>query len=498
MIFEHFLNLLRTRVPEGEFILWFSDLELQSFQNGVLSVITPGEMGKARLEKQYKSLLISIAEELTGEKVSLIVHEGSFHSLNDSMAFSDKPKTNNQGLLFDSPQGASTKKNTLNNSNLELDKDSNNSLVMPSKYGRSSGEYSPETNTHRAFSSQSLTNNTNLTGLSPTLSFDRYVAHPQNQLAYDVANKIIYHHGLFNPVFIFGAVGTGKTHLLHAIGNHYRINYPMLKIRYISPNEMTQEYVKALQSKNDTQFRLRYKTLDLLILDDIQFLINKEKTSEEFFHIFNEIYQAGKQMVFASDRPPAELDGLDERLKSRLSSSLVLEIEKPQVEARKKLLEFYITENGIKVDKETILYLAEHLPADIRSLIGAVRTMLFHSSLYKVAIDIPFCIKNIEILKTNSVEGLTAEQILNAVATHGKISISDLRSPKKSRNIAQFRQIAMYLLRKHTELSFSEIGAYLGGKNGSSIHTGVARVEKLIDEDNHFGEIIKSILVGKN
>jgi chromosomal replication initiator protein len=311
-----------------------------------------------------------------------------------------------------------------------------------------------------------------------------------------VANKIVNNLGAINPVYFYGSIGTGKTHLIQAIGNYLKKNFSFLKIKYINPNDFVGEYTKALVLKKDRQFRLKYRLLDVLLLDDIQFLMGKEQSCVEFFDIFNAIFQAEKQMIFVSDRLPSELDNIQERLKSRLNSSMIIELEKPNFQSKMEIFKFYLNEYNLKIEEDICEYIINRIGPDIRKILGMVNTIVTYKDIYNVKIDLNFCHKYLKTLNINLNESnLSEENILISVSNYSKISVSEIKSTKRTKTISFYRHVVMYLLRKYTTLSLPEIGNYLGGKTSAAVHSGINNIQRELKLNNSLIEKIEKIVI---
>ena len=333
------------------------------------------------------------------------------------------------------------------------------------------------------------------TSLKKDHVFNRFVITKVNKVAYDFAQKIIQKIGIITPLYLYGPIGTGKTHLIQAIGNYYQTHFPFLKVSYINPNEFVSEFTKAISLGTDRDFRIKYKSLDVLLIDDIQFFIGKEKSCLEFFHIFNTIASSKKQMVFCSDREPSDLQSIDERLKSRLSSSAIIEIKLCDTEDKKKIIRFIARENQLLLSETILSFLAENLPSDIRKIIGAINTLSVFKDIYQEDITEDFCLSNIkQLYNKNQKKKYSPERLILATANYANISLSQLKSKVRSRYISRYRQISMYLLREYTNLSITEIGNHLGGKTPSAVSIAWSKMKKEFKIDSPLEKTIQNIL----
>ncbi len=326
-------------------------------------------------------------------------------------------------------------------------------------------------------------------------NFRNYVVYEENQLAFDFARKVINKIGYINPLFIYGKIGVGKTHLIQAIYQEIEEKFPFYSLKYINPNDFVSEYTAALKVKQDRQFRINYRSLDILFIDDIQFFIGKEKSTQEFFDIFNAIFTPDKQMIFCSDREPHDLGKIDERLKSRLASSVILELQSPSLKSKCQLIEFFNQKLNLYLDKKVVEFLGEYLASDVRKIKGAMKSLLFFKEIYNKKIDVDFCLNNLKHLtKEKTEKRLTPEEIITRLAKVTNVSLAEIKSTKQNKKITQIRKIAMYALRKNTRKSFKEIGDYLGNKTAAAVLYSVNDIEKKISSDVTINNILKKII----
>lgn len=312
------------------------------------------------------------------------------------------------------------------------------------------------------------------------LTFDAFVVGPSNRFAHAAALAVSESPAkAYNPLFIYGGVGLGKTHLMHAIAHNAKKASPRLKTFYTSSEQFTNQLIGAIQNRGMLKFRERYRNMDLLLIDDIQFIAGKEATQEEFFHTFNALYDAHKQIVISSDRPPKEISTLEERLVSRFEWGLVTDIQPPDLETRIAILRKKREGHGEKVPEDVIMFIAEKIRANIRELEGALIRVIAYASLMNTLISVETAQ---EVLKDMVVEGekrVTVDLIQRRVAEHFDIGVSDMKTKKRSRQVVYPRQVAMYLTRHMTDLSLPEIGELFGGRD----HTTVIHANNKIDKE---------------
>ncbi len=310
--------------------------------------------------------------------------------------------------------------------------------------------------------------------LNPKYTFDRYIVGPNNRMAHAAAMAVAERPGhAYNPLFIYGGVGLGKTHLLHAIGHLARAQG--YRVLYVSSETFTNDLVNAIRTQTTDEFRARYRNVDVLLIDDIQFIAGKESTQEEFFHTFNSLHAANKQICITSDRPPREIATLEERLRSRFQGGIIVDIRTPDFEMRLAILRSHAEEAGVHVPDEVLFYVAERIQSNVRELVGAFNRLLAHTILIKEPLTIELAREVLEDMVPVK-RRLTPEAIVHAVAAYYHISVEELRSKTRRRNVAHPRQIAMYLLREETNLSFPQIGNLLGGRDHTTVMHGYEKV----------------------
>src|SRR3989344_4242070 len=304
------------------------------------------------------------------------------------------------------------------------------------------------------------------TNLTSRYNFDNFVVGPFNELAHAATLAVTKNPGsVYNPLFIYGGTGLGKTHLLQASGNRVGQDFSDKKVRYVSSERFTTGVVSAIRNHNMDSFRASYRDLDVLILDDVQFLAGKDKTQEELFHTFNTLYERGKQIIFSSDRPPKAIAALEERLRSRFEGGMIADISAPDFETRLAILKQKLGGKNIELDQDVLAYIATHMQKNVRELEGALNRVIAFSQVYNKVPDLKET-KNILTTYLNAPYRKTSPQvILKAVADFYNISASDLLKRSRKKEVVKPRQVAMFLLRDRSELSFPEIGQKLGGRD---------------------------------
>ena len=316
--------------------------------------------------------------------------------------------------------------------------------------------------------------------LNPAYNFDNFVVGPSNNLAYSAAKQAASGTSSYNPFLIYGATGVGKTHLLHAIGNQLLQTFQDAKVIYASSEKFTNEYIESLGNKTQAQFRNKYRTADLLLIDDIQFLAGKEGTQDEFFYTFNELDLAGKQIVLVSDKHPSSLGKIKERLTSRFLGGMCVDIGLPDIEMRKAIIDVKCQDRGLSLPEEISQFIAESCPGGARELEGLLISALSLSKLSggKISLDdVKAASSNLSIAKGK----IPPETVIAAVASHFKFQEDDLIGSSRRSNIVLARQILIYLLRKDFGLPLVRIGILVGGRDHSTIIHSIQKMERMVE-----------------
>ncbi|MGC9400567.1 MAG: chromosomal replication initiator protein DnaA [Anaerolineae bacterium] len=328
-------------------------------------------------------------------------------------------------------------------------------------------------------------------GLNPEYTFENFVIGPGNRLAQAASQAVAETPAkAYNPLFIYGGVGLGKTHLLHAIGQ--RCFHQQLRVLYVSSEQFTNDLVEAIRTHTTDTFRDKYRSADILLVDDIQFIAGKESTQEEFFHTFNALRDTHRQIVLSSDRPPKAMVTLEERLRSRFEWGLIVDIQPPNFETRLAILQKKAHQLGAMIPNEVLEFIASNIERNIRELEGALNQMLAVTRLTGQPLNLETAQNALADLLPNPPE-LSSEEIIKAVADHYNLTVEDLRGARRTRRIALPRQIAMYLIREETDASYPQIGAQLGGRDHTTILYGYERISSQIEKDTQLRREIMTL-----
>ncbi len=435
-------------LTDVSFKIWIEPLKVHSVNNGVVTLLVKDDIMMDYLQKKYYKPLKFSIQEITGEQLDLqFVHENNADSINTS------------------------------SDNL---------------YKASYGNAAPMLNAKRLEAN-----------LNANYTFDNFVIGSSNEFAAAYALAVAESPGKsYNPLFIYGGVGLGKTHLMHSIGNYILDENNDAKIRCVTSETFTNEAINAILSKDQsvmTNFREKYRNLDVFLIDDIQFIIGKERSQEEFFHTFNSLYETGKQIVISSDKSPKEITTLEERLRTRFEMGLTVDISAPEYETRMAILMKKAEIEGYNIDNEIFEYIADNIKSNIRELEGALTKIVAFSRVSKTPINIELAKEVLkDIISPEENKEITPSLIIKTVADHFNISPDDMCSKKKSQDIVYPRQIAMYLCRILTETSLQSIGTALGRKDHTTVMHALEKIGnevKINESTKNTIEVIKKKIV---
>ncbi len=431
-IWDKVLSAIAEKVGESVFELWFKPIRPVQFKDNVLTIEIPNRFFKEWIEDFHPNTISEIIEPMVGYPVSV------------------KYKT------------AEKEDATLKRIDTKLE-------VRKAKLA-SRGIY-----------------------LNPKYTFDTFIVGPSNQFAHAAAKRVGENPGYaYNPLFIYGGVGLGKTHLINAIGNTIIDKNPNMIVNYVSSEQFTNEVISALRHQRMGEFKDKYRNVDTLLIDDIQFIAGKTTTQEEFFHTFNSLYEKQKQIVISSDRPPMEIADITDRLRSRFSMGLIADIQPPEIETKIAILYKKAEMERMSVPEDVAYFIATSVKSNIRELEGCLIKLGAHASLTGMPIDINMAKNVLKDLISEKDKPITIEGIQKVVCEFFGLKLQDMKSKKRTKEVANARQVAMYLSKQFTSLSLSEIGKNFGGKD----HATVLYACKQIEEKRHREENLNKIIEG--
>ncbi|NLU27320.1 MAG: chromosomal replication initiator protein DnaA [Hungateiclostridium thermocellum] len=436
-IWQKTLGLLKNELTEISFNTWIKTIDPLSLTGNTINLAVPAEFNKGILESRYQTLIKNAIKQVTFKEYEIAFIVPSQENLNKL-----------------------------------------------TKQTESAGnEDSP------------------LSVLNPKYTFDTFVIGNSNRFAHAAALAVAEAPGkAYNPLFIYGGVGLGKTHLMHAIGHYILEQNSSQRVLYVSSEKFTNELINAIKDNRNEEFRSKYRNIDVLLIDDIQFIAGKERTEEEFFHTFNALYEANKQIILSSDKPPKEIS-LEDRLRSRFEWGLIADMQAPDLETRIAILRKKAQLENLTVPNEVIVFIADKIASNIRELEGALNRVIAYSSLTENEITVELASEALkDILSANKAKVLNCTTIQEAVARYFDIRPEEFKSKKRTRDIAFPRQIAMYLCRELTEMSLPKIGEEFGGRDHTTVIHACEKISKEIESNSETRRAVSEIkrnLLGK-
>ena len=469
------LGELELSISKASFTTWFSNTSVEKITDNQIVVNVPNIFAKEWLEKKYKKDILKSVQKQVPQINSFICQVNT----NKKRDITEKDLDNPKKSVDSVRDGLGD--NRKQNDNISI----NNSDINIKTESCPSGYYSATKNNNTSFN----------TNLNKKYLFDNFIVSSSNELAHAACQSIANNPGVnYNPLFIYGGVGLGKTHLLQATGNKILELHPSYKIRYSSMERFTNELVDAIQNNKAKEFKNQYINLDVLILDDIQFLSGKEKTQEEFFHVFESLYQLGKQVILSSDRPPKSISTLEDRLRSRFEGGMIVDVEKPDFETRLAIIEQKLKEKGFSLDREISEYLAKNIYHNVRELEGALNKIIvtFQFQNRKPELDDVIHLTK-DIVSINHQKDLTPEKILETIADYFNIKAEEIVNKSRKKQVVKPRQIAFYLLRTEIDMSYPEIGKFMGGRDHSTAIYAYNKIKKELDLSDDLNNQVKFI-----
>ncbi|MDU5107593.1 chromosomal replication initiator protein DnaA [Clostridium sp.] len=437
-LWEKTLNIIKGEMSEVSFNTWIKSCEPISISSNTIKISVPNSFTQDILEKRYKDLVVNSIEAACSK-----VYNVDFIVASDIQEVDEKEE-----------------KNTQND-----DKSSVN------------------------------VNDEMSSTLNPKYTFDSFVIGNSNRFAHAASLAVAEAPAkAYNPLFIYGGVGLGKTHLMHAIGHYVLQNNSNAKVVYVSSEKFTNELINAIRDDRNEEFRNKYRNVDILLIDDVQFIAGKERTQEEFFHTFNELHDANKQIILSSDRPPKEIPTLEDRLRSRFEWGLIADIQAPDFETRMAILKKKADVEKLNVANEVMVYIATKIKSNIRELEGALIRIVAYSSLTNRPITVELASEALkDIISNKQNKNITIDVIQDVVAGYFNLRIEDLKSQRRTRNVAYPRQIAMYLSRKLTDMSLPKIGEEFGGRDHTTVIHAYEKISDNLKTDESLQHTVNDI-----
>jgi chromosomal replication initiator protein len=466
-IWNSTLGTMQVQTSRHEFNTWLRRATLLGIENGMATIGTPSAFFKEGLENRYTGPLRELISNLAGFPVQVRV---VIAPTQNGHAESPPPPPAEYGP----------------------DRDNLNRFEgAPIFPGGTNG------NSYDRLAMQQLDLSSAMRSgmLNARYTFDRFIVGPSNRLANAACMAVAEHPAqAYNPLFLYGGVGLGKTHLLHAIGNYALDRDPEINVLYVSSEKFTNDLINSIRRQQTEEFRIRYRNIDILLIDDIQFIAGKESTQEEFFHTFNTLHSAGKQIVISSDRPPKAILTLEERLRSRFEWGLIVDVQTPDLETRTAILRAKAEQMTIPIPADVIDFLAHRIQSNIRELEGCLNRVAAYAQLTRTDVTVEVAAAALtELLDTTRRKRISSEVIMREVADFYGVDMRALIGRGRSRNIVIPRQVAMYLLREETDASLMDIGKLLGGRDHTTIIYGCEKISEEINSDSRLRQEVVTI-----
>jgi chromosomal replication initiator protein len=445
------LKIIKQEVDDQNFNTWFKPIIPLRSEGAVLTIQVPSQFFFEWLEEHYVPVLRKAILAVLGEngrlEYSVIVDSGN---------------QRNPPLMVNYPNGSGVKRNGAQQLN-------------------GNEEYTP-------FVFKTLNPQTVNSRLNPSYSFDNFVEGDCNRLARSAGLAVAKKPGVtsFNPLMLYGGVGVGKTHLVQAVGNEIKKSLPNKVVLYVDQNDFTSQFLNAVQNNKIQDFQNYYLQVDLLILDDVQFLAGREKTQEMFFHIFNQLHQSGKQIIMTSDCPPRDMKGFQERLLSRFKWGLTADLQEPDFETKLAIIHNKMESDGIEISTEVAEYLAYSVDTNLRDMEGVLNSLIFHATLLKKQIDLELAKEVLKNIVKEIQSDVSVDFIQKTVADYFKVELDAMKGKIKKREIVIPRQVAMYFCKRYTQLTLALIGENFGGRDHSTVIHALESVEDMMKTDANF------------
>jgi len=461
-LWEECLGYLQEELPTQQFNTWIRPLQLDTNQtaepNKDIRLLAPNRFVKDWVSDKFLERIIEIFQQLSGERCKVVVESGN--GLQPLHHEAEKKQITTPRVLARSVLPATTR------------------VQIPS---------ARKSNVEGGLNHQS--------NINQTFTFDSFVEGKSNQLALAASRQVAENPGgSYNPLFIYGGVGLGKTHLMHAVGNALREQKPNAKIVYLHSERFVADMVKALQLNAMNDFKRFYRSVDALLIDDIQFFAGKERSQEEFFHTFNALLEGGQQMILTCDRYPKEVDGLEERLKSRFGWGLTVAVEPPELETRVAILMKKANQARVNLPNDAAFFIAQRIRSNVRELEGALKRVIASAHFTGSPINIDLIRESLKDLLALQDKLVTIDNIQRVVSEYYKVKMSELLSKRRSRSIARPRQVAMALAKELTNHSLPEIGEAFGGRDHTTVLHACRKIKELQESSRDISEDVKHLL----
>ena len=467
---------LQNELPEQQYNTWIRPLKLKYFDadndrfndpsnDDVIELLAPNRFVEDWVKSKFLNRIEELFHQLSGNGVVLGISASPVNAPQYKQQAEFAPKPSQTEM-------ASAEKPSI----IQAPRNSGSAPIEAPAIIRSAAETSLRTNLNNEF------------------TFDSFVEGKSNQLAFAAAQQVAENPGgSYNPLFIYGGVGLGKTHLMHAVGNALRAKKPDAKIVYLHSERFVADMVKALQLKAIDEFKRFYRSVDALLIDDIQFFSGKERSQEEFFHTYNALLEGGQQMILTSDRYPKEIDGVEERLKSRFGWGLTVAVEPPELETRAAILINKAEQSGVHLSKDAAFFIAQRIRSNVRELEGALKRVMAHAQFTRRQIDIDLIRESLKDLLALQDKLVTVDNIQRVVADYYQLKMSDLLSRRRSRSVARPRQVAMSIAKELTNHSLPEIGEAFGGRDHTTVLHACRKVKELEGADREVQRDLKNL-----
>ena len=462
-VWENCLDFIKDNIQPQAYKTWFEPILAVKLDNKALSIQVPSKFFYEWLEEHYvKILKVALTKEL-GANAKLVYIIKMENTYGNKQPFTEKIPSSNRSSV--SSQQADI---PLKNKNPEL----KNPFIIPG-----------------------IRNVKIESQLNPIYTFENFLEGDSNRLARNASIAVANKPGgtSFNPLLIFGGVGLGKTHLAHAIGVEIKDKYPEKTVLYISAEKFTQQYIESVKKNNRNDFIHFYQIIDILIIDDVQFLSGKSGTQDVFFHIFNHLHQNGKQVILTSDKAPVDMQDIEQRLLSRFKWGLSAELQKPDFETRVSIVKNKLYRDGVEMPEDIIEYLAKHISTNIRELEGAIISLIAQSSFNKKEITLSLAKDIVEKFVKNTKREVSIDYIQKVVSDYFQMDIGTLQSKTRKRHIVQARQLAMFFAKKFTKASLASIGSKIGQRDHATVLHACKTVDNLSFTDKQFRKYVEDL-----